>query len=104
MVMAVNQFGTFLLTNLLVDLLKASAPNRFVAVSSVSHKWGRLEKDNLNNEKSYAKFRIDSKSQLAKVLFFTEIARCLEGTGVTANYLYPGGVRTKVMRHQRNED
>lgn len=100
LVMAINHFGPFLLTNLLVDLLKASAPSRIVTVSSLSHKWGKLEKNNLNNEKSYSKFKIESKSQLANVLFTTEIARRLEATGVTANYLHPGGVRTEIIRNQ----
>lgn len=100
MIMAVNHFGPFLLTNLLVDVLKASAPSRIVTVSSTAHRRGKIDRDNLNSEKSYSKLRIGSKSQLSNVLFTTEIARRLDGTGVTANYLHPGGVRTEIARHQ----
>lgn len=61
---------------------------------------GKIERENLNNEKSYSTYRIESKSQLANVLFTTEIARRLDGTGVVANYLHPGAVRTDVSRYQ----
>ncbi len=94
---AANHLGYFLLTNLLLDTLKASAPARIVNVASDAHyrvKQG-LDFDDLQNERrKYETFRVYSESKLANVYFTYELARRLEGTGVTANCLHPGVVGT----------
>jgi retinol dehydrogenase-14 len=92
---AVNHLAYFLLTNLLLDVLEASAPSRVVNVSSGDHSNGTIDFDDLQGEKGYKGAKAYSQSKLANVLFTYELARRLEGTGVTANCLHPGaGVRT----------
>lgn len=88
--LASNYIGPFLLTNLLLDLLKASAPARIINVSSTAHKGGKIDFDNLQAEKRYHGFPVYSNSKLALTLFTYELARRLEGTGVTVNNLHPG--------------
>ncbi|HWN99220.1 MAG TPA: SDR family oxidoreductase [Blastocatellia bacterium] len=95
---AVNHLGYFLLTNLLLDLLKRSAPARIVSVSSAGHALGKIDFDNLQGEKKYGGFSAYANSKLANVLFTHELARRLEGTAVTANCLHPGGVGTGLFR------
>ncbi len=90
----VNHLGPFLLTNLLLDKLKASAPARVVNVSSVTHRGVTLDFDDLQSEQSYSSMRVYGKSKLCNVLFTRELARRLDGTGVTTNSLHPGTVRT----------
>ncbi|GAC1550211.1 MAG: SDR family oxidoreductase [Herpetosiphon sp.] len=92
---AVNHLAYFLLTELLLDVLKASAPARIVNVSSDAHRTGHIAFDDLQAAQNYGSFRAYSQSKLANVLFTYELARRLEGTGVTANCLHPGVVRTK---------
>ncbi|MFL5700075.1 MAG: SDR family oxidoreductase [Ktedonobacteraceae bacterium] len=94
MTFAVNYLAPFLLTNLLLDVLKASAPARIVNVSSNSHKSGYIQMDDLQEEKHYRSMRVYGQSKLAVVLFTYELARRLQGTGVTANCLHPGFVAT----------
>jgi retinol dehydrogenase-14 len=95
MTFAVNHLASFFLTNLLLDVLKASAPSRIVNVSSGDHTNGTIDFDDLQGEKGYKGAKAYSQSKLANVLFTYELARRLEGTGVTANCLHPGaGVRT----------
>ena len=97
MTFAVNHLAPFLLTNLLLDLLKASAPSRIVNVSSGEQRNGTIDFDDLQGEKVYKTAKAYSQSKLANVLFTYELARRLEGTGVTANCLHPGaGVRTNL--------
>jgi retinol dehydrogenase-14 len=91
---AVNHLAYFLLTNLLLDVLKASAPSRIVNVSSGAQSNGIIDFDDLQGEKGYKGTKAYSQSKLANVLFTYELARRLEGTGVTANCLHPGAVRT----------
>ncbi len=91
---AVNHLAPFLLTNLLLDRLQASAPSRVVTVSSGAHAQGRIDFDDLQAERNYQGGRAYSQSKLANVMFTYELARRLEGTGVTANVLHPGVVRT----------
>jgi retinol dehydrogenase 12 len=93
-----NHMGHFLLTNLLLDLLKQTAPARIVNVSSLFHWYGRINRDDLNSEKSYWRWIAYGQSKIANILFTRELARRLEGTGVTANSLHPGAVRTELMR------
>src|SRR6266480_1526904 len=93
---AVNYLAPFLLTNLLLDKLKASAPARIVNVSSESHQSGYIKMDDLELEKGYRLMRAYGQSKLALVLFTYELARRLQGTGVTANCLHPGFVATNI--------
>jgi NAD(P)-dependent dehydrogenase (short-subunit alcohol dehydrogenase family) len=91
---AVNHLAPFLLTNLLIERLKASAPARVVTVSSGAHTTGRIDFDDLQGERAYSVQRAYSQSKLANVMFTYELARRLDGTGVTATVLHPGVVRT----------
>ncbi len=93
MTLAVNYLAPFLLTNLLLDVLKASAPARIVNVSSNSHEAGFIKLDDLQSE-HYRSMRVYGQAKLAVVLFTYELARRLQGTGVTANCLHPGFVAT----------
>ena len=93
---AVNHLGYFLLTNLLLDLLKAAAPSRIVNVSSVGHRGATLDFDNLQLEKGYTTIRAYNNSKLANVLFTRELAKKLKGTGVIVNSLHPGVVATQI--------
>lgn len=99
MQIGVNHMGHFLLTNLLLDMLKSSAPSRIVVLSSLAHMWGRINKDDLNSEKSYNKFKAYSQSKLANVLFSHELAKRLTGSGVTVNSVHPGVVKTELGRY-----
>jgi NAD(P)-dependent dehydrogenase (short-subunit alcohol dehydrogenase family) len=97
MTFAVNHLAHFLLTNLLLELLKATAPSRIVNVSSGEQRNGTIDFDDLQGEKGYKTAKAYSQSKLANVLFTYELARRLEGTGVSANCLHPGaGVRTNL--------
>nr|XP_046269742.1 retinol dehydrogenase 14-like [Scatophagus argus] len=95
----VNHLGHFLLTHLLLNLLKQSAPSRIVVVSSKLYKRGHINFEDLNSEQSYDKAFAYSRSKLANLLFTCELARRLEGSGVTVNALTPGIVRTNLGRH-----
>src|SRR5450759_1095777 len=88
--LAVNYLAPFLLTELLLDTLKASAPARIVNVSSAQHTNASIEFDNLQSEKKYANLRSYNQAKLALLLWTYELARRLEGTGVTVNALHPG--------------
>ena len=92
-----NYLAPFLLTSLLRDRLVASAPARVVNVSSAAHA-KRLDFDNLQGEKRYSLMGAYSTSKLALILYTYEASRRLEGTGVTANAVHPGGVRTEIYR------
>lgn len=91
---AVNHLAYFLLTNLLLDVLKAGAPSRIVNVSSGEQRNATIDFDDLQGEKGYKGAKAYSQSKLATVHFTYELARRLEGTGVTANCLHPGVVGT----------
>lgn len=93
-VFAVNHLAYFLLTNLLLERIKASAPARIVNVASDAHRFGTMNFDDLGGERSYRTMRIYGQSKLANILFTYELARRLEGTGVTVNCLHPGAVAT----------
>lgn len=90
----VNHLGYFLLTGLLLDKLKASAPSRIVNVASEAHRGASMNFDDLGGEKSYSSWNAYCQSKLANILFTRELARRLEGSGVTANCLHPGVVAT----------
>ncbi|XP_053198001.1 retinol dehydrogenase 12, like [Scomber japonicus] len=99
MQIGVNHMGHFLLTHLLIDLIKRSAPARIVTVSSMAHSWGSINLEDINSEKSYDKKAAYSQSKLANVLFTRSLAKKLEGTGVTTYSLHPGVVQTDLWRH-----
>ena len=102
MTFAVNHLAPFLLTTLLLDVLKASAPARIVNVNSESHRGARLRFDDLELEDDYHWIKAYGKSKLANLLFTYELARRLEGTGVVVNALHPGMVSTRIWNHNRN--
>src|SRR5437016_4700107 len=85
-----NYLAPFLLTNLQLDLLKASAPSRIINVSSVGHYNGHINFDDLNLGKEYGGWKAYGQSKLALVLFTHELAKKLQGTGVTVNACPPG--------------
>lgn len=100
MTLALNFLGYFLLTNLLLETLKASAPARIVNVSSRSHARARIAFEDLQFQTGYEGLPVYAHSKLAIVLFTYELARRLEGTDVTANALHPGVVATNFGRQQ----
>jgi retinol dehydrogenase-14 len=91
---ALNHLAPFLLTNLLLERLRESAPSRVVSVSSGAQSMGRIDFDDLQGERDYSGQRAYNQSKLANVLFTYELARRLDGTAVTANVLHPGVVDT----------
>ena len=93
---AVNYLGPFLLTNLLLDVLKASAPARVIIVSSSGHYSGTMDLKDLGFEHGYQIMRAYGRSKLAAVLFTRELAKRLTGTEVTVNALHPGAVATSI--------
>jgi NAD(P)-dependent dehydrogenase (short-subunit alcohol dehydrogenase family) len=98
---AVNHLAPFLLTNLLLDVIKLSAPARIVNTSSGIHNRGKIDFDNLQAERGYSLFGAYGRSKLANVLFTYELAQRLKGTGVTANCFTPGMTKTDLGRHIR---
>ncbi|MCH8346161.1 MAG: SDR family oxidoreductase [Chloroflexi bacterium] len=96
----VNHLGHFLLTQLLLDRIKASAPARIVNVSSGAHRrvGGGLDFDDLQATKGYGGWQVYGRSKLANIYFTRELARRLQGTGVSANALHPGVVATGFAR------
>ncbi|MHB0868630.1 MAG: SDR family oxidoreductase [Chloroflexota bacterium] len=98
MTFAVNHLAPFLLTHLLLDLLKRSVPSRVVTVSSGAHRRARIDWDNLQGEKGYDGYQAYALSKLGNVLFTLELAERLRGSGVTANCLEPGVIRTKLLQ------
>lgn len=93
---AVNHLAPFLLTNLLLDLLKAGAPSRIINVNSNAHTRGRVPFDDLQAKKSYSMMSVYGYSKQAQMLTMYEMARRLRGTGVTVNNLHPGYVGTYI--------
>jgi NAD(P)-dependent dehydrogenase (short-subunit alcohol dehydrogenase family) len=96
----VNHLGHFLLTDLLLDRLRASSPARVVVVASDAHKGARrgLDFDDLQGERRYRWSNAYSKSKLANIYFARELARRVDGSGVTVNALHPGFVRSDFGR------
>jgi NAD(P)-dependent dehydrogenase (short-subunit alcohol dehydrogenase family) len=102
MTFALNHLAYFLLTNLLLDLLKASPLARIVNVSSEAHRGAQLDFADLQGEHSYRGYRAYARSKLANILFTYELARRLEGTGVVTNALHPGFVATNFGHNNRS--
>ena len=96
MTFAVNHLNYFLLTNLLLDMLKASAPARIVNIASKSHEDKLLDFDDLQSEKKYWGMDAYGKSKLENIYFTYELARRLDGSNVTVNALHPGLVATNI--------
>jgi len=94
---AVNYLARFLLTNLLLDVLKKRAPARIINVAGAYHAKGRIDFDDLQGERDFDGQRANHQSKLADVLFTCELARRLEGTRVTVNCLHPGMVATHLV-------
>src|SRR4051812_7273023 len=98
MTMAINHLAPFLLTNLLLERLKASAPARVVTTASDAHSSGLIDLEDLDQERKWSIFRAYGTTKLANILFTRELARRLDDTGVTANCLHPGAIRTRLGR------
>jgi len=98
MTMGVNHYGHFLLTNLLLDVIKASSPSRIINVSSAAHQRGVIDFEDLGGEKVKEPFYLYSNSKLANILFTKELSNRLTGTGVSVFSLHPGTVVTEIWR------
>jgi NAD(P)-dependent dehydrogenase (short-subunit alcohol dehydrogenase family) len=102
MTFALNHLAYFLLTNLLLDPLKAADSARIVNVSSEAHRRARLDFSDLQGQHRYTGWRAYSRSKLANILFTYELARRLAGTGIVTNTLHPGFVATNFGRNNRS--
>jgi retinol dehydrogenase 12 len=93
---AVNHLAPFLLTNLLLDRLRASAPSRIVTVASMAHRGAQLDLATMTGPQDWAPLKAYGRSKLSNILFTRALARRLEGSGVTATCLHPGIIATKI--------
>ncbi|MFA5815095.1 MAG: SDR family oxidoreductase [Bacteroidales bacterium] len=99
----VNHLGHFLLTQLLLDLLKRSSPARIINVSSGAHFGGKIDFNDLHLQHKYSAWKSYAQSKLANVLFTYELAHRLSGTGITVNCLHPGFVNTRFAYNRESE-
>jgi len=99
MTFGLNHLNYFLLTNLLLDLLKTSAPARIVNVASSGHKKNSLDFENLQNKGFFNGRQVYGRSKFANILFTYELDRRLEGTGITVNAVHPGWVATNIGKN-----
>lgn len=93
---ALNHLAYFLLTNLLIDHMKLSAPARIINVTSETYRYVRFKPDNLQGERSYSPAIAYAQSKLANIFFTRELSCRLAGSGVTVNCVHPGGIKTKI--------
>jgi NAD(P)-dependent dehydrogenase (short-subunit alcohol dehydrogenase family) len=91
---AVNHLAYFLLTRLLLERIEQSPDARIVNVASDGHRFSSMDFDNIGHENDFRWMKVYGQSKLANILFTRELARRLEGSGVTVNALHPGGVST----------
>ena len=98
--LAINHLAPFVLTNLLLDVLKQSAPSRVVTVSSEAQRWAN-DLDDLQSRENYRGMPVYGMTKLANVMFTYELAERLSGTGVTATCMHPGGVNTRFGENNR---
>lgn len=94
---AVNHLAPFLMTNLLLEKLKATGNSKIITVSSNAHKFARVNLDDLEGKKSWNSTKAYAQSKLANVLFTRSLAKLLNGTGVTAFSMHPGFVATNLF-------
>lgn len=99
MTLALNHLNYFLLTGLLLEIIRASAPARIINVSSNGHHGANIDFDDLQGERSYSGWRAYAQSKLANVLHAYELARRLDAAQVTVNALHPGFVSTRLARN-----
>jgi retinol dehydrogenase 14 len=99
MTLAINHLAPFLLTNLLLDRLKESAPSRVITVSSEAERMGNIDFDDIQSRQKYRGFPVYGMTKLANIVFTYELAERLKGTFVTANCLHPGPVGTNFGRN-----
>jgi NAD(P)-dependent dehydrogenase (short-subunit alcohol dehydrogenase family) len=100
--LAVNHLAPFLLTNLLLDLLKESAPSRIITASSEARRGAQIDFEDLQSERRYRAFKVYGMTKLANILFTYELAERSKGTGVVANCLHPGAVNTNFGSSNRS--
>ncbi len=98
MTFLVNHLAPFLLTNLLLDMIKASPAARIINVSSDAHQYGSMDFADLEYKRRYFGMKAYARSKLANILFTYELARRLEGSAVTVNALHPGHIATDIWR------
>ncbi len=98
-VFAVNHLAHFLLTNLLLERITKSAPARIVNVASGAHKFSKLDFEDLHSERSFKAMRVYGASKRANILFTYELARRLDGSGVTVNAVHPGPVASRLAQN-----
>jgi NAD(P)-dependent dehydrogenase (short-subunit alcohol dehydrogenase family) len=98
---AINHLAPFLLTNLLLDMLRQSAPSRVVTVSSEAERWGNIDFDDLQSKKNYRGFPVYGMTKLANIMFTYELAERLKGMGVAATCMHPGAVNTRFGTNNR---
>ena len=96
MQLTVHHLAPFLLTELLLDRLRSSAPARVIMVSSMLHKWARIHFNDLQCQRKYSMVRAYGQSKLAMLYYTYELAERLRGSGVTVNALHPGAVATNI--------
>jgi retinol dehydrogenase-14 len=99
--LAINHLAPFLLTNLLLGLLKRSAPSRIITLTSEAERQGKMDLEDLQSKRRYGAFRIYGKTKLANIMFTYELADRLRETGVTANCVHPGSVNTEFGKNER---
>jgi len=99
--LAVNHLAPFLLTNLLLDLLKKSAPSRVITVASEAERWAKMDLDDLQSRRKYRGMQVYGMTKLANIMFTFELAERLRGTGVAANCIHPGAVNTRFGTNNR---
>jgi NAD(P)-dependent dehydrogenase (short-subunit alcohol dehydrogenase family) len=95
---ALNHLAPFLLTDLLLGLLKTSGSARIITISSNAHQTANIDFDDLQSEKSYKAKEVYQRSKLCNILFTYELARQLNGTDLTANCVHPGVIATNLLR------